>query len=343
MTRNVHLVGSVGLEDAATVFKTLGETVGSCCTRFPDGETGERGYWIRWQKRTFDDHPSFELIDTTTSLLGYKDKVERPFYKLVDGTDPADVTMGNMGYADEALASWDTFKRLRDAGDVPAGARFQVSLPSPSALINGYFTGDERLKVEPIIEAGMIAEVARIAEVIPHGDLAIQWDVCHEVVGADGGMGLHFGGDIVTESTARIHRLLAAIPDGAEAGIHLCYGDPGHKHIIEPKDLGTCVAFANAIIFSAPRRVDFIHMPVPRDRDDDAYFAPLGGLDLPAETELILGLVHYTDGAEGTRKRMAAADAHAGSYGVATECGFGRRDPETIPALLKIHADVAAD
>ena len=40
---------------------------------------------------------------------------------------------------------------------------------------------------------------------------------------------------------------------------------------------------------------------------------------------------------------MAAADAHVSAYGVATECGFGRRDPETIPDLLKIHAEVAAD
>ena len=35
------------------------------------------------------------------------------------------------------------------------------------------------------------------------------------------------------------------------------------------------------------------------ERDDDAYFAPLADLQLPAETELYLGLVHRQDGAEG--------------------------------------------
>jgi hypothetical protein len=29
-------------------------------------------------------------------------------------------------------------------------------------------------------------------------------------------------------------------------------------------------------------------------------------------------------------------------FGIATECGFGRRDPATIPALLRLHAEVAA-
>ncbi len=38
---------------------------------------------------------------------------------------------------------------------------------------------------------------------------------------------------------------------------------------------------------------------------DDAYFAPLRRLKLRPETELCLGLVHYTDGVAGTRGRLA--------------------------------------
>jgi hypothetical protein len=30
-----------------------------------------------------------------------------------------------------------------------------------------------------------------------------------------------------------------------------------------------------------------------------------------------------------------------GEFGVATECGLGRRDPATIPDLLRLHAEVA--
>jgi hypothetical protein len=80
---------------------------------------------------------------------------------------------------------------------------------------------------------------------------------------------------------------------------------------------------------------------VPRNRDDDAYFAPLQRLALRPETELCLGLVHLTDGVEGTKRRLATAKKHAGNFSIATECGFGRRDPRTIPELLRIHAEVA--
>jgi hypothetical protein len=82
-------------------------------------------------------------------------------------------------------------------------------------------------------------------------------------------------------------------------------------------------------------------MPVPRNRFDDAYFDPLERLAVPAETELCLGLVHYTDGVEGTKRRIATAQRHIPRFSIATECGFGRRDPATIPELLHIHAVVA--
>jgi hypothetical protein len=62
---------------------------------------------------------------------------------------------------------------------------------------------------------------------------------------------------------------------------------------------------------------------------------------LRAETELYLGLVHYTDGTAGTRKRIQVAKKFVQSFGIATECGLGRRAPETMPQLLRIHAEAA--
>jgi hypothetical protein len=80
-----------------------------------------------------------------------------------------------------------------------------------------------------------------------------------------------------------------------------------------------------------------MHLPVPRDRSDDAYFAPLSGLKLHPETRLVLGLVHFTDGVEGTRKRMDAANKVITEYDMGTECGMARRPRETIRELLGIH------
>jgi hypothetical protein len=335
----IHFVGSIPLTDAESVFRTLAVSVGDRAKRWPDGETGDRGYWIRWQKQTFDNHPDFILKAMYEGGPGYKDTLERPFYVIRDGVDPADVAIETMGYAAEAIASYAAFAKLKTDGVIPAAVRFQVSIPSTVALVTGFFEMPERSMVEPIIEAALACEVAAIAAAIPADQLAIQWDVCHEVVGADSGMPLHYD-DIVAGSIDRVARHLGLIPDGADAGIHLCYGDPGHKHIIEPADLGTCVALANGIAAASPRAVNFIHMPVPRERSDDAYFAPLDALALSAETELYLGLVHFTDGAGGAAARMTAASAHASAFGIATECGFGRRDPETIPELLGIHAEI---
>ena len=82
-------------------------------------------------------------------------------------------------------------------------------------------------------------------------------------------------------------------------------------------------------------------MPVPRERSDDAYFAPLAELKLQPETELYAGLLHYTDGLDGAQRRMAAAGRAAPTFGLATECGFGRREPATIRPLLELHREAS--
>ena len=114
-------------------------------------------------------------------------------------------------------------------------------------------------------------------------------------------------------------------------GYHLCYGDAGHQHFKQPEDTSKLVEVANAVSAGVTRTINWIHLPVPRDRSDDAYFTPLENLKLHPETELYLGLVHYTDGTEGTLKRIAVAKKFVSEFGVATECGFGRRPAKTIP------------
>ena len=83
-------------------------------------------------------------------------------------------------------------------------------------------------------------------------------------------------------------------------------------------------------------------MPVPKERDGADYFAPLADAQLPEATELFLGLVHQTGGTEGTQRRIAIASEAVERFGVATECGLGRRDPESIPDLLRQHAQVTS-
>ena len=58
-------------------------------------------------------------------------------------------------------------------------------------------------------------------------------------------------------------------------GFHFCYGDLAHRHLVEPADLSLSVRMANLAISSAKRSIAWVHMPVPINRSDDAYFAPL--------------------------------------------------------------------
>ena len=140
----------------------------------------------------------------------------------------------------------------------------------------------------------------------------------------------------------RWSRLVEKIPAAAELGFHFCYGDSGGKHSIEPRDTEVMVDFANDLTAAIARPISYFHFPVPIERSDEGFFAPLKGLNLTAGTELFLGLVHPQDGVDGARRRIAAASAAVSDFGIGTECGFGRRDPKTILALLQLHAEIAA-
>ena len=89
--------------------------------------------------------------------------------------------------------------------------------------------------------------------------------------------------------------------------------------------------------------MQWIHLPVPRSRNDLAYFEPLGEVVVPDSTELYLGLVHQTGGIEGSRNRIATASQVVPRFGVATECGLGRRSPDDLAALLDQHAELISE
>jgi hypothetical protein len=61
--RDMHLVGSVPMADAAQVFATVSAELGSRLKRIPDGETGERSDWITWLEPVFAGNPALEKSD----------------------------------------------------------------------------------------------------------------------------------------------------------------------------------------------------------------------------------------------------------------------------------------
>ena len=340
------LVGSVNYPDAETTIRTAADVLGDRLRRIPDGEVGKRFHWIMFQPDVLGQAPGIERVGDAP--IPFPAGLDARGVRVAEGVDPASLQFPPLGYATAARESYEVFTRLRDAGVVPAGTRFQVALPTPLAVVNSFFPADQRAAVAPVYTAAMVREVQEILATIPPEDLAIQWDVAPEmgiIEGAPafgGVMRAWWDGDPLEGLATRVAAMVDLVPDDVEVGVHLCYGDVAEAHFIEPTDTGNLVRMGNAIQALARRPLTWLHLPVPIERDDDAYFAPLDGLQLGAGTELYLGLVHREDGADGARRRIAAAAPHAPSFGVATECGCGRSPEDATAGLLQTHAEVCA-
>lgn len=131
-------------------------------------------------------------------------------------------------------------------------------------------------------------------------------------------------------------RIGDAVPATIELGYHLCYGSPRDEHLVQPKDMANVVEMANGICAAVHRPISYIHMPVPKDRSDDAFFVPLERLDLPDGTELYLGLIHDGDDT-GNRARLAAARKYAEIDGIGSECGWGRAGETRLEPIVEAH------
>ena len=211
--------------------------------------------------------------------------------------------------------SYADFKRLKDAGKIAAGTKFQVDLVPAHSVIWLFLVDALHAPLDPLYNDAVKREIDKIAAAIPHDELAIQFDVASAVFARlERNEASSYGrskAEMQDTFSAIVADLGNSVPAGVDLLYHLCYGDSNHRHVVEPTDMGDMVEFANRLARNIKRPIDLIHMPVPRNRADDAYFEPLKRLALRPETELCLGLVHYTDGVDGTKQRLATAKKYA--------------------------------
>jgi methionine synthase II (cobalamin-independent) len=298
----------------------------------PDGETGKRNKFTHWQNETFADSPH-----VLKSYKGYEvHQVSQEGETLADG-----IKMSAPGYDNIAVDSYAAFCRLRSERVIQQGVRFQVSLPTPMNVLGLCLFSEYQAAAEPMYEKAFLAGLRRIQDEIPAEDLAIQWDMAYEIGMLEFPLAFtpYFEGPIMQGVLGRVARLTEAVDEGVKMGFHLCYGDAGHKHFVEPKDIGVLVDMMNQISGVVKRKVNWFHVPVPKDRTDEAYFAPLKDLKLKSETEIYLGLAHAWD-IEGTRSRIDVASRFLEDFGVATECGFGRTGRDEVENVLGVLASV---
>lgn len=340
--QRLHLIGSVPLGSTEEVFRTLSQELGPHLRRMPDGETGERSRWVYFQGQMLRAHPAME-IDPTVPLypfVQWDGKVVREIaqVRFKPGVDP-DTVAFETGYDKAAAASYEVFKRLRESGAIADDTRFQVSLPTPHSSGYLYVSGPARQTYFRVYERALLKALANIVATIPAQDLAVQWDVCQEVLAFEG----YFKdrpADYKQQTFAMLGRLGEAVPAGIELGYHLCYGSPADEHLVQPKDAAILVEMLEGIAAATRRSIEFFHIPVPKERIDDAFYAPLKAWKRPAGAELYLGLLHHNDEA-GDRKRVAVARKFISDFGLSAECGWGRTEPGRLPGLLKGHRAAA--
>src|SRR5260221_4727349 len=185
----VHFVGSIPLPDAETVFRTLSAATGPHLKRLPDGEPGLRMPWIRLLQDVLADSPAIEVARDLPpfKFVQWDGKLiqEIPRLRLKPGAKP-DPASFRTGYAEMAIESWKLFERLQRAGVIPAGVKFQISLPTPIAPTYNNMVPADRPALLTALIRHMICEVEATALTMPPDRLAAQWAACQEVLAWEG-------------------------------------------------------------------------------------------------------------------------------------------------------------
>lgn len=361
MKSKILLVGSIPGANAREAMRSCGEKIGDHLDCIPDGETGKRRIWINYlAATTYHGNDALETINRPARVnpklaeewrqpgedwapRGYEDHWQ---FRVKPNVDK--VIFEDLGYAKAAKESYPDFCDLRDEGVIAADARFMVALPLSESATRPFVSSREDFEIlHAAYEQALLREVQDLTDCIPANDLVVQWDVCMEVLALETNdqneavFPWKPARDPMSRFIDSIKLAASNVPPRAPMGLHLCYGDLGHRHIIEPPNLQVVTSMALAALSALSRPIDYFHMPVPRDRADDEYFEPLDGVDF-GTAKLYLGLIHHTGGIDTSLGLLETAQKHASGFGVATECGFGRRAVDTMPELLDIHREIAA-
>lgn len=342
MADGVMLIGSIPHTSIPEAMEMFGGPLGQHLCTLPDGEVGWRRFWItRVHFQVLAIHPDLEIIqrprrDDGVERIYPHDASDNWNFKVRDGVDK--VVFGHpgwrLGFYQDAVNSYQFFKGLKEKGAIPGHLRFQVSIPTAvSALPPRVFPHPGDLeKVRPGYIDAVRAEIAAMIEHIPPHELAIQWDCSSELQDVYGGIaGLPRDGAIA-RNLPQIQALSQDIPESVQLGFHLCFGTLGGWPRFAPDSAYEVVELANAFMSGAGRKVDWMHIPV-LDRTDEAYYAPFANLR-PDGAKIYLGMIHNMS---NFAQRLALARKHLPAFGVAAYCGFGRRHPSELPAVLAEH------
>ena len=287
------LVGSLPASSTDEALRAGGELFGDLVFALPDGETGPRALWAAYEFISLlNPHPDIEITRPGGAPPRHVEEI--PVLGVKPDVD--ELRFDRWPRIDDAIESYAVFRALRDEGVIPSHVRFQLSLPfrtSTAASFKHDFARDFPI-VGAAYEELFAREITRLTDAIPPEDLAIQWDVCWEVLDLEGvidwmdddaweryaGPGdphhaAHPGG-----GPRRLPPLLRDVPDvahvrGARHGAHRAHGElrgrelGAHRRLAAPGGPEGPAQPGRPVLRAAHRSGDAGHARVPRDRAAD--------------------------------------------------------------------------
>jgi hypothetical protein len=333
MPAELFLPGSLPCETAEQSFRIFGAGLGQWLDYMPDGEVGTRRYWVDGiAYRVFNGHPELETVKYPAPENGVEkwwprgryDEFSfrvRPGVKAVRFGDPG----WRLGFARDAVNSYALFRYMKKDGVIPQHVRFQVCIPLTYSAVRFFFQDEDVEKVLPGFTEALRAEVAKIVELIPNDDLAIQWDLAIENRIVDTALDEH-GADVAKKEAARVcapaFEICSWLPKAVHLGHHMCFGTLNGWPSRQPPTVAGTVILANAAVAASGRKVEFLHIPT-LDSADDAFFAPLAELKADG-ARVYMGAIHHLHGDRGMGDQLRTIRKYLPDFGLASPCGFGR-------------------
>ncbi len=339
------LVGSVPLQSAQAVFTACCTLIGDNLHSIPDGEFGDRIIWHNYLARfVYNGHPDIETTNRPAPTNGYPEWKPRNHtddmwhFKLKPGV--SEIKFDELGYAKHAITSYEILNLMKELGKAPAGLKLQVNIPLTQSAISVFFHDEND---HPIVGAGYedaaVNEIRKMLEVIPASDVVILWDVCVEILHMEGLLPWMSMDNLVDRNTDTVANIMPHIPEEVEIGYHLCYGTLPTWPMAPLETIKTQVTLTNALIEKSGRKVDFMHLVLPKEPTDE-FFEGVEDLTLK-DIKLYLGLLQDDDTLEDNLARITLAEKYFPEFGTSYVCGFGRRDLDATNKLLERHVQIS--
>ncbi|BDT90942.1 MULTISPECIES: hypothetical protein [Nocardia] len=346
MTRFAHYVGSLPAElmtgDRAVMQWFADHSEGRPVTALPCDLDPD---WIMDYLRTRKQHADvFEIVRAGE----YADYGDFPSYGLRSGCtlEPRHVSMNRVERIGRVV---EAFESLRSDRPELATTKVQISQPNPLDLAMFVFAAAavsgglpvwpavrrsglvvDALRQLPVFTEAVVQEMAEIVE--RYGDRVV-WQLESPIallsmVKAEQLRSQWALAPLVARQLAGVLGRMHEI--GAEAIVHLCYGDYQHKSLLSPRTLAPAVKLLGRtarLLREQGTPLPPVHIPCAYGAEpapqDPRFYAPLRKLD--PDWKVIAGVVS-PDSGEDSARALALFEQAAGraAYGVATACGLGR-------------------